>query len=137
MRKNINRTARRNKIWMLQCNIFQQFGIPGVLLTWAQEDWILSHTHSLYPCDDRKCSIRMQMKWWKTCAISACISQGSHSLPPQHAKHSIQEEELLCVFIVRESNPCSCSFMSFQQTKDGAVPMYMVYTICPRNWKKS
>lgn len=54
-----------------------------------------------------------------------------HPLPPQHADRGIQEEEILCVFRVRESNPSSYSWqkascMSFQQAADVEMPAYTI-----------
>lgn len=51
-----------------------------------------------------------------------------------------REEEPLCR--VREGSPSSCSqqqasCMLFQQAENGAMPVYMLYKIFPRIWKKS
>lgn len=142
MRKKIKRTARNSEVLVPQCNIFQQFSVPGALVTWAQEDWILSNTHSLYPCGVQAVQHQSANGMVENMCHFSLHEPGSHPLPPQHAKHSVWEEELLCMFRVRESNPSSCPWqkapcVSLQQAEDGAMPMYVVYTIFPRNWKKS
>lgn len=64
-----------------------------------------------------------------SCASAVCQAQ-------------LWEEELPCRLRVREGSPSSCSRQQasctlFQQAEDGAMPVYMLYKIFPRLWKKN
>lgn len=80
------------------------------------------------------------MKWWKACAISACISQGlilclaacwaqlREEEPPGRLSQRGQPQLLL---------PAAGFLHTIPAGRDGAMPVYLLYKIFPRIWKKS